>query len=247
MMKYSRNLYVLVLLILLATASAAPGQTSDSTGNVFIFPEEKIVSLNDTFSLYIAIDTVLDVKSYFFDIEVDTTVIKLIGANKEPFFNGPSGAFFFWTDTTHIFSGSQPTYVYELLASLFGPLVNVDGPGSLLRMTFVAVGHGASGVIFRQSDILDEVNVEIAMDDSLNGLVIVCPTTFMFGDADFNGMITVSDVVYLINYIFAGGPAPYPIRLVGDADCNGAISISDAVHLINYIFAGGPAPCNPCN
>ncbi len=246
-MRNSCKLRLMLLLMLLTLAGLAHGQTSDSTGHVFIFPEEKIVGLNDTFSLYIAIDTVVDVKSYFFDIEVDTTVIKMISAAKEPFFNGPSGAFFFWTDTTHIFSGSQPTYVYELLASLFGPLVNVDGPGYLLRMNFVAVGHGVSGVMFRQSDILDEVNIEIAMDDSLNGLVIVCPTAFMFGDADFNGMITVSDVVYLINYIFAGGPAPHPIKLVGDADCNGTISISDAVYLINYIFAGGPPPCNPCD
>lgn len=237
----------LFLLLLMLLAGVAYGQTSDSTGNVFIFPEEKIVGLNDTFSLYINIDTVIDVKSYFFDIEVDTTIIKMIGAAKEPFFNGPSGAFFFWTDTTHVFGGTQPTYVYELLASLFGPLVNVDGPGSLLKMTFVAVGHGASGVVFRQSDILDEVNVEIAMDDSLNGLVIVCPTSFMFGDADFSGMVNISDAVYLISYIFAGGPAPHPIKLVGDADCNGAITISDAVYLINYIFAGGPAPCNPCD
>lgn len=246
-MRVASGLRLVPLLLLLTLAGMAHGQTSDSTGNVFIFPEEKIVGLNDTFSLYIAIDTVIDVKSYFFDIEVDTTIIKMISAAKEPFFNGPSGAFFFWTDTTHIFSGTQPTYVYELLASLFGPLVNVDGPGNLLKMTFVAVGHGASGVVFRQSDILDEVNVEIAMDDSLNGLVIVCPTGFMFGDADFSGIVNISDAVYLINYIFAGGPAPHPIKLVGDADCNGAISISDAVYIINYIFSGGPAPCNPCD
>ncbi|MGB5139464.1 MAG: hypothetical protein WBP29_13105, partial [Candidatus Zixiibacteriota bacterium] len=110
-----------------------------------------------------------------------------------------------------------------------------------------AVGHGASGVMFRQSDILNQNNVEIAMDDSLNGLVIVCPTTFLYGDADFNSFISISDAVYLINFIFAGGPAPYPIKSVGDADCNNLISISDAVYLVNYIFAGGPPPCNPCD
>ncbi len=59
------------------------------------------------------------------------------------------------------------------------------------------------------------------------------------GDADGNGMHTISDAVFLINYIFVGGPAPCN----GDADCNCAVSISDAVYLINYIFAGGPAPC----
>ncbi len=65
---------------------------------------------------------------------------------------------------------------------------------------------------------------------------------FLSGDADNSGVITISDAVYLINYIFSGGPAPCPL-LNGDADCSGAVTISDAVYLINYIFAGGPAPC----
>lgn len=62
------------------------------------------------------------------------------------------------------------------------------------------------------------------------------------GDADGSGAISISDAVYLINYIFAGGPAPHPL-LAGDADFSGLVTISDAVYLINYIFAGGPAPC----
>ncbi len=69
-------------------------------------------------------------------------------------------------------------------------------------------------------------------------------STCMCGDADGNGIITISDAVYLINYIFVGGFAPNPICL-GDADGNGLITISDAVFLINYIFAGGPAPHCP--
>ncbi len=64
------------------------------------------------------------------------------------------------------------------------------------------------------------------------------------GDADGNGTVNISDVVFLINYIFAGGAAPNPL-LVGDANCSGGINISDAVYLIQYIFAGGPAPCEP--
>ncbi len=65
------------------------------------------------------------------------------------------------------------------------------------------------------------------------------------GDADNSGAVTISDAVYLINYIFAGGPAPNPLG-TGDADCSGSISISDAVYLIAHIFAGGPAPCAGC-
>ncbi len=68
---------------------------------------------------------------------------------------------------------------------------------------------------------------------------------FNCGDADNSGAVTISDAVYLINYIFAGGPAPIPLG-TGDADCSGNISISDAVYLIAHIFAGGPAPCAGC-
>ncbi len=54
--------------------------------------------------------------------------------------------------------------------------------------------------------------------------------------------IDISDVVFLINYIFGGGPAPVPLS-VGDVDCVSGVDISDAVYLINFIFSGGPAPC----
>jgi len=76
-------------------------------------------------------------------------------------------------------------------------------------------------------------------------LTKICLPSYVCGDADGSESVTVSDVVYLINYIFAGGPAPNPL-LSGDVDCTGAVSISDAVYLINYIFAGGPAPCAAC-
>ena len=70
----------------------------------------------------------------------------------------------------------------------------------------------------------------------------IAPAPYLSGDANHSGSISISDAVYLIAYIFAGGPAPDPLA-AGDANCNGTITISDVVYLINYIFAGGPAPC----
>lgn len=64
------------------------------------------------------------------------------------------------------------------------------------------------------------------------------------GDANNDGMINITDVIYLVGYIFSGGPAPDPLR-IGDADCNGLVNISDAVFLVNYIFGSGPAPNCP--
>ncbi len=70
-------------------------------------------------------------------------------------------------------------------------------------------------------------------------------TPYVAGDSDGSSAISIGDAVFLINYIFGGGPAPSPL-LSGDADCSGSISIGDAVFLINYIFGGGPPPCGSC-
>lgn len=64
------------------------------------------------------------------------------------------------------------------------------------------------------------------------------------GDADGSGVVNITDAVYLISFIFGGGPAPDPLSR-GDADCNGIINISDAVFLIAYIFGGGDEPSCP--
>ena len=68
---------------------------------------------------------------------------------------------------------------------------------------------------------------------------------FVCGDVNKSGSISISDVVYLIRYIFAGGPAPDPIASA-DVNCGGTVSISDAVYLINFIFGGGAIPCAGC-
>jgi hypothetical protein len=65
------------------------------------------------------------------------------------------------------------------------------------------------------------------------------------GDASGDGIVDISDVVYLIAYIFSGGSAPSP-KLAGDANCDSMVDISDVVYLIAYIFSGGQAPCAGC-
>jgi hypothetical protein len=67
---------------------------------------------------------------------------------------------------------------------------------------------------------------------------------YVCGDANADGVANITDAVYLISYIFAGGPAPDPLA-AGDVNCDGSANITDAVYLISYIFAGGPEPCDP--
>jgi hypothetical protein len=63
------------------------------------------------------------------------------------------------------------------------------------------------------------------------------------GDVDGNLFVDISDVVYLISYIFSAGPAPV-LLASGDVDCSGSVDISDVVYLISYIFSGGAPPSN---
>ena len=65
------------------------------------------------------------------------------------------------------------------------------------------------------------------------------------GDVTGDLSIDIDDVVFLINFIFSGGPAPEPVDL-GDVNCSGGVDIDDVVYLISYIFAGGPEPCPNC-
>jgi len=66
---------------------------------------------------------------------------------------------------------------------------------------------------------------------------------FIRGDVNADSSVNVSDVVYLINYLFIGGPPPDPMA-AGDVNCDGTINVSDVVYLINYLFIGGPPPCS---
>ena len=66
------------------------------------------------------------------------------------------------------------------------------------------------------------------------------------GDVNTDEQVDLLDAVFLINYIFVGGPAPQTLSL-GDVNCSGGtINIADVVLLINYIFRSGPAPCTEC-
>jgi hypothetical protein len=59
------------------------------------------------------------------------------------------------------------------------------------------------------------------------------------GDVNCDANVNISDVVYLINYIFKGGYRP-PILNWADVNGDCAINVADAVYMIKYIFHSGP-------
>lgn len=58
-------------------------------------------------------------------------------------------------------------------------------------------------------------------------------------DPNNDGTASVADVIYLLDYLFGGGPNP---MAAGDANGDGVVDIRDVFYVINYLFASGPAP-----
>lgn len=78
-----------------------------------------------------------------------------------------------------------------------------------------------------------------AIHTSMTGIIVILSNTC--GDTNGDGQVSVSDVVFLISYLFRGGPAPYPSQ---NADANGdsQVTLSDVVYLISYLFKSGNPP-----
>ena len=65
--------------------------------------------------------------------------------------------------------------------------------------------------------------------------------TWILGDANHDRTVNVGDAVFIVTYVFRGGPPPYPLK-TGDVNGDCKVNVGDAVYLIGYIFKGGSAP-----
>jgi hypothetical protein len=63
-------------------------------------------------------------------------------------------------------------------------------------------------------------------------------------DPNNDGILTSSDIFYLVNFLFLGGPPPRGSAgmLSGDANGDGIVTSSDIFFLVNYLFLSGPRP-----
>jgi M6 family metalloprotease-like protein len=88
-------------------------------------------------------------------------------------------------------------------------------------------------------DNCPEVDNTDQADTDEDGIGDVCD--YICGDANGDEQLNIGDGVFIINYVFNGGPAPDPIES-GDANGDGDCNIGDAVYLIQYVFNSGPEP-----
>jgi hypothetical protein len=74
---------------------------------------------------------------------------------------------------------------------------------------------------------------------TVSGDVIV--NGYICGDANTDGDVNIGDAVFIIRWVFSGGPWPYPYQ-AGDVNADGHPDVGDAVYIIAYVFKGGPDP-----
>ncbi len=122
------------------------------------------------------------------------------------------------------------TLVYDILPpsgsvprSISVPLV--DGLGSpAIKLIFSVAGQ----------DLVPQVErgiIQISMP----------APTFIRGDANDNGDITIADPIYLLSYLFAKGPEP-PCMDAADSNDSGDLDLADAVRTLMYLFKDGTIP-----
>jgi hypothetical protein len=125
--------------------------------------------------------------------------------------------------------------VVTVLADSQADTTDVAGDFS---MTEVGGGNQVIEISRRGFETVDTV---LMMNQNRQLEVTLVPGGYVAGDANCDGEVNVGDVVYIINYVFRGGPAPVPY-MAGNANGDAEVNIGDAVYLINYIFNGGPPP-----
>ena len=137
-----------------------------------------------------------------------------------------------WWDGTS-FSAPLVVGVIALMLEL-EPGLSEDAVDSILTLTAINI---------------DDLNPEYATELG-SGLInppgaLAKLAGYLCGDANSSNSISISDAIYIVQYVFAGGPAPIPFA-AGDCNCSGTITVSDVVYLVNYIFGSGNPPCGAC-
>jgi dockerin type I repeat protein len=117
----------------------------------------------------------------------------------------------------------------------------IANSGAALGPEFQVNTHlaGDQGYPAVAASVLKDYFAVVFSDDDGSGTGIWMRGFCLKGDANGDGAVDVADVFYLINALFAGGPAP-----IGCSDVNAdlAINVGDVFYLINFLFANGPSP-----
>ena len=157
----------------------------------------------------------------------------LTGAGMDP---SPNPEMATTKPTPSAVAAGAPMFELDWLSVNGGGATQAAGSSFELGLT---VGQPAAGYVSGRS-------FELGLGIWYGAAGAACPIE-MSGDVNINGIISASDIIVLVNYVFKAGPEPLPCLANGDVNCNGLVSSSDIITLVISVFKAGPPPCNVCD
>ena len=150
-----------------------------------------------------------------------------------------------WTPVNPVFG-----YPYEIISNVAGPLnagtqcfsgsqdwsqvqFDLSAYSGVVQLRF---RFGSDGYTVGEGWYVDDISVSEyvgcckGLRGNIDGSIVEDPD--------------ISDLVFLVDYMFTSGPVP-PCLEEADLEVNGGVDISDLVYLVDYMFTGGPEP-PPC-
>jgi hypothetical protein len=143
--------------------------------------------------------------------------------------------------TVYPYGGYDDPDLYKWM-TLPGDSVQTDTLGNTTPTDYniVTTGRIIPAQSFPPVDTYSVAYALVVSDEENMDKLNDCVDMIICGDANRDKEVTISDVVYIINYLFKGGPEPW--LFMCDANANGVATIADVVYLIGYLFKGATPP-----
>jgi hypothetical protein len=243
-------------LLAIALAFSLSALAGASSNQMILTPAISVADSGDIFEVHLALDSaVTNVMVYAAHVKYDSSVIRLIDAWPDSaWYNlSEAGTQYFRCSTiveVDGVSGDTTWYVrvFDLIWSGV-PKKTIDGYAEIATLQFEALANGASYLYCDTTVIKDQFDNTV-VSKVKDAVVYVCPLPlgYLFAsDVNGNGLgPDISDLIYMVTYMFQGGPEPIPIVLSADINCDLGLDITDLIFLVNYMFQGGPLPCDHC-
>ena len=205
MMNYGK--WLVFLLVLLLFPAMVLGQ-APVVALVPDLPDTNIMPLED----FVVVDLVVgqhstNLKGYSVQLWYNPAILQIDSITEGYLLSSAGSPTFFEVNYQ-----SQPQYIY-LDGAILGDGITATGAGTLARIWFSSISYGVCDLLFWEFEARNGANNPLAYDLADNW-VRVCP---YLGDVNADHLVNITDAVYIIQWIFAGGPEPIPNKASGDA------------------------------
>jgi hypothetical protein len=133
--------------------------------------------------------------------------------------------------------GYDDDSLYKYLST---PGYSIYGSGAKADYNIVTTGKVIPQQSFPPVDTYYVAYALAISDDYTGAKMDTLVDMVMCGNFNRDNAVTVADIVYLINYLFRGGPEPW--LYMGDCNADGFVDIVDAVCMTHYVFHDAERP-----